>query len=559
MLAHIRRPLPSLEFISGPPVIRHDPRAGKSRRRWNNRDQNIYFVHELEKKLNLKTWRDWYSISKQTIELYGGSGLLQRYNNSPSKMIMDLFPDHKWNVLEFHQVPSGFWRDGSHRKEFLHRLSKKLNIRKWQDWYRVTLHDIVSNGGSSLLNHFGNSPSKLITTLLPEHPWNLYDFESVPVNYWKDRHNQKAFLNELTKRLEVNNYSDWYKVTVEDIQNHGGNGILWNYDNSPAKMIMSILQEFPWKPFMFRQRHFKYSDKQAKIICDELALYQNIFNPLDWRKVSVAMMKETHGGASLLSQTGSVKNALKLAYPSTDWESVVSLQISRPQHVLLKMLKKLVPDVLVNHRHPQLRYANGKKMELDFYSPSLNLGIEYQGQHHYIHLWERCESPASRSRLDNSKAAACSEAGISLVAVPFWWDQTEAQLVDAIRKVKPNLMSSETRRDSLSFTEQFTSGYNTKAQALALGNDYASLGDPADWWITEKLNGYRGYWDGKSFFSRHGHPTIFRNSIQRKLPNGTPLDGELWVERSSFFECQLALSAPATTEKISFRVFDTTF
>lgn len=30
--------------------------------------------------------------------------------------------------------------------------------------------------------------------------------------------------------------------------------------------------------------------------------------------------------------------------------------------------------------------------------------------------------------------------------------------------------------------------------------------DPTDWWISEKLDGVRAYWDGADFYSREGNP-----------------------------------------------------
>lgn len=62
---------------------------------------------------------------------------------------------------------------------------------------------------------------------------------------------------------------------------------------------------------------------------------------------------------------------------------------------------------------------------------------------------------------------------------------------------------------------------------------YAEQVDVTGWLLSEKLDGIRGYWDGKQLFSKNGNslhpPTLF----VRNLPP-FPLEGELWAGRNSF-------------------------
>ena len=63
-------------------------------------------------------------------------------------------------------------------------------------------------------------------------------------------------------------------------------------------------------------------------------------------------------------------------------------------------------------------------------------------------------------------------------------------------------------------------------------NDVELLG----WWMSEKLDGVRAYWDGQRFLSRLGNEYIAPDWFVAGLPN-TPLDGELWVGRKQFQRC----------------------
>jgi DNA ligase-1 len=57
--------------------------------------------------------------------------------------------------------------------------------------------------------------------------------------------------------------------------------------------------------------------------------------------------------------------------------------------------------------------------------------------------------------------------------------------------------------------------------------------DLAGWWMSEKLDGVRAYWNGQVFISRLGNPFHAPDWFVAGLPPD-PLDGELWIARKSF-------------------------
>jgi DNA ligase len=60
--------------------------------------------------------------------------------------------------------------------------------------------------------------------------------------------------------------------------------------------------------------------------------------------------------------------------------------------------------------------------------------------------------------------------------------------------------------------------------------------DPTGWWMSEKLDGVRAYWDGSRFLSRQGNTFNAPEWFTRGLPK-VVLDGELWVGRGEFQKC----------------------
>jgi DNA ligase-1 len=72
-----------------------------------------------------------------------------------------------------------------------------------------------------------------------------------------------------------------------------------------------------------------------------------------------------------------------------------------------------------------------------------------------------------------------------------------------------------------------------KAPGLLLANTWQNDIDLAGWWLSEKLDGVRAYWDGRQFLSRLGNVFHAPDWFVEGLPE-QPLDGELWVDRQAF-------------------------
>ena len=69
--------------------------------------------------------------------------------------------------------------------------------------------------------------------------------------------------------------------------------------------------------------------------------------------------------------------------------------------------------------------------------------------------------------------------------------------------------------------------------ALLLADRYRGEIDISRYWVSEKLDGVRASWDGKTLQFRSGNPVPAPKWFLDALPN-QPLDGELWLGRGSF-------------------------
>lgn len=68
---------------------------------------------------------------------------------------------------------------------------------------------------------------------------------------------------------------------------------------------------------------------------------------------------------------------------------------------------------------------------------------------------------------------------------------------------------------------------------VLLAHAWDNVSDLATWWMSEKLDGVRAYWDGERFLSRLGNEFFAPQWFIEKLPKH-PLDGELWGGRKNF-------------------------
>jgi DNA ligase 1 len=95
--------------------------------------------------------------------------------------------------------------------------------------------------------------------------------------------------------------------------------------------------------------------------------------------------------------------------------------------------------------------------------------------------------------------------------------------------------------------------------ALQLPIVYRDAIDPAPYLVSEKYDGVRGHWDGRSLRFRSGRPVAAPAWFTARLP-ATPLDGELWLGRGRFDELSglVRKAAPVDAEwrELRYMVFE---
>lgn len=94
---------------------------------------------------------------------------------------------------------------------------------------------------------------------------------------------------------------------------------------------------------------------------------------------------------------------------------------------------------------------------------------------------------------------------------------------------------------------------------LMLATSYAEGIDVRQYWVSEKLDGVRGHWDGAALWTRGGHRITPPDWFTSGWP-ATPMDGELWIARGRFEDISALVRTtapePARWDEVRFMAFD---
>eukprot|EP00028_Trichosphaerium_sp_Am-I-7-wt_P013908 CAMPEP_0168510896 /NCGR_PEP_ID=MMETSP0405-20121227/1760_1 /TAXON_ID=498012 /ORGANISM="Trichosphaerium sp, Strain Am-I-7 wt" /LENGTH=176 /DNA_ID=CAMNT_0008528865 /DNA_START=608 /DNA_END=1135 /DNA_ORIENTATION=+ len=121
------------------------------------------------------------------------------------------------------------------------------------------------------------------------------------------------------------------------------------------------------------------------------------------------------------------------------WSKFSNMTKQSHQLALLQCIESIFPHkVVLEEQIIALQLRRGS-LTVDIYVPEHNLAFEYQGQQHYDDVYKWNVSSIQTIR-DSEKKQHCEEAGICLVAIPYWWKKGDADsIIATINHYKPEL------------------------------------------------------------------------------------------------------------------------
>ena len=388
---------------------------------WEKKENINKYIEQIKKKLNYKTEKEWNSLSANQIKLLGGRRLLDKYSIYDIKCMC--FPEGK-EKFNNPVKSEGYWDNHENIKKFLNEIKNKLNLQNINDWNLLSTNDIIKYGGRSLLKKYSIYELKCIG-----FPNGKFKF-SIPVKkkeigYWNNLENVKLFLDELKLKLNLNSIDDWNSISVRDIKLFGGSSLLGRFSLYDLKCIGNPEGKLYYS-MPIDKKEFGYWNKQENIhlFLNSLKENVNIKTISDWNRLSREQII-SFGGSSLLSKF-SKKELLTLVFPSFDFELCDiknSLNERSAQRWLFLQIQKLFSgeEIVEDYFHSDISRNSGFPVQFDVFLTKLNIAFEYHGKQHYEDIPTFAPIEMYQFR-DNEKQILCTNYGIQLIIIPYWWD-----------------------------------------------------------------------------------------------------------------------------------------
>ena len=82
---------------------------------------------------------------------------------------------------------------------------------------------------SSLIkNYYDYSLYLALKSIYPNYEWIPWKFHQIPKNYWSNIENQRKYFDWFENKMNFNDKSNWYSITIKEIKNMVDHGLL-NY------------------------------------------------------------------------------------------------------------------------------------------------------------------------------------------------------------------------------------------------------------------------------------------------------------------------------------------
>jgi DNA ligase-1 len=336
----------------------------------------------------------------------------------------------------------------------------------------------------------------------------------------------------LKNRVRINELNrKYYRKNIETSRNY--------YTKNKGTIIKKLTQKIKETNPTYVRKSPKYSWSTRESVVkffEEVAKILGITDLSSWYGVTGNQIRKA-GGASLYGRFPTLGEALSFAYPEEKWnlKSFSCRNKQEAQGELVDAVKKLLPNttVFVNYRKgADMKYNEDSKrtFELDIFVPEKKIAIEYQGEQHFQDFSHAGYiSLAERQKKDKKKMEVCTKLGIGFIEIPYWWDRTLESLSATLNLKFPDVFEkigsgipipteAPPKKEPIRTNKNIMQGYDYKEDSKI---------NVEGWFMSEKIDGMRAYFDGKQFWSKNGNKINVPDSFIKFFPN-FPLDCELW-------------------------------
>ena len=388
---------------------------------WNRKENRIYFFNEFIflKKFECK-YNGWYSVDQNDIINFAGASLLKHYNHFIYYFLIDTI-EYNWNPFSFNFIPTKFLQSIENQRNFFDQLYIKFGLQELDDWYSITTQNIFDNGGCRILKIYNSSLFEALKTVYTEHNWEEKKRNKIRKCFWDSSENRKDVIKDIELKLKIKHPLDWYDISNTEITKAGGGGLLRQCDNNIFNILPEIYPSFQWDLMSRRSKPKGYwTLENIKKFIQFVQEKFKVRRKQDWCRISA-------GQIARLTGTGipsGLYGALRTVYPDEIWLPFwFSFRSKRSvQRWLFVCILDIFPQLLhiEEYNHPHLVYSNsGTTVELDVFTPSLNIAFEYQGEQHYEEILMGFAPTEVHDLIDAEKKELCDRNNILLICIPI--------------------------------------------------------------------------------------------------------------------------------------------
>ena len=393
---------------------------------WENQENILNFLSKIKEKYNLKTPEDWNSIKAQHIQSNGGRRLLSKYSLNEIKRMA--CPEGKSSFNN----PPGHWDNQENIDNFLSEIKEKYNLNTPEDWNSITWKQIQSNGGGSLLSKYSIFEIKCMAC--PEGK-STFNNPYQSSGYWDNQENILNLLSKIKEKYNLKTPEDWNSIKAKHIQSNGGGALLSKYLLYEIKCIACPEGK---SSFNNPYQSSGYWDNQENILnfLSKIKEKYNLKTPEDWKRFSKTQIIQ-EGGSGLL--TNKIYSTIKIKFENEEEISISkllagSVEKRSSQRWLFLQIKKLYPheEIIEDYFHSDISRQSGFTVQFDIFMIERNIAIEYHGLQHYENIPSGFCPVETYKYRDLEKEKLCSEHGIQLIVIPYWWDNKIESLKETL-------------------------------------------------------------------------------------------------------------------------------
>jgi len=293
-------------------------------------------------------------------------------------------------------------------------------------------------GGRGFLEHYNSNVFELLKIVYPEIKWRETLREFLPKFFLLNLENQRWFLDDSTffHVPSILVFSDVQKIEKKNFPYFiGGNFFV---------VLNTIYPEFNWNPSVEISfpKYFWRSEKFLNKVIQKLQHHFLINSKKDWYRLSHVQIREIFGREIKHTKiTGMLRNI----FPEESWTYAKFSHRNKKarQRWLFVQISQIFRNhvILEDFRPKELFQSTGTLVELDIFLPKLNLGFEFHGEQHFLEIPSAGFIPLyDRKSRDAEKIRTCTEFGIKLIIIPYWWDNKMESLTATICRELPGVM-----------------------------------------------------------------------------------------------------------------------